>query len=126
MELKSPQRKWWENVLFVVVFVGMFAFVVNSYVLEQKAYKQRALYYQLMLMRQGISLFTVMEKRAPESLVELAVSSFKMPDGSVSHRYVERFPVTPEGQLLDPFGNPYKYDKKMGWVMSSTPGYEFW
>ena len=126
MELKSPQRKWWENVLFVVVFVGMFAFVVNSYVLEQKAYKQRALYYQLMLMRQGISLFTVMEKRAPESLVELAVSSFKMPDGGVSHRYVERFPVTPEGQLLDPFGNPYKYDKKMGWVMSSTPGYEFW
>jgi len=126
MELKSPHRKWWENVLFVAVFVGMFAFVVNSYVLEQKAYKQRALYYQLMLMRQGINLFNVTEKRLPDSLTELAVSSFKMPDSNVNHRYIERLPVSPDGSLLDPFGNPYKYDKKLGWVMSVTPGYEFW
>ena len=126
MELKSPQRKWWENVLFVVVFIGMLGFVANSYVLEQKAYKQRALYYQLMILRQGINLFTIMEKKMPQNLVELAVGKFKLPGDDASHRYVERFPMAPDGQVLDPFGNPYKYDPKLGWVMSMTPGYEFW
>lgn len=126
MEMKQPQRGWWENILFVIVFVGMLAFILNSYVLEQKAYKQRALYYQLMLLRQGVNLFTIMEKRFPASLVELGAGSFKIEGNGVTHRYVDHFPITPDGKVVDPFGNAYKYDQKLGWVMSTTPGYEFW
>ena len=126
MDMNAPQRRWWESVLLAIVFVGMLAFVVNSYVLERREFKQRALYYQLMLMRQGINLFAVMEKREPANLVELAASTYKLPENGANHRYVERLPVTPDGKVLDPFGNPYRYDRKLGWVMSTTPGYEFW
>lgn len=110
----------------LVVFIGMLAFIINSYVLEQRVLKQKSLFYQLMVTRQGINLFTMIEKRFPESLVELGIASYKMPGDNIDHRYIDRFPINSEGAVLDPFGNPYKYDKKLGWVQSMTEGYEFW
>lgn len=126
MELKHPQRSWWESVLFLVVSLAMLAFIVNSYFLEQKVYKQRALYYQIAILRQGVNLFAIVEKRFPDSLVELGISSFKSPGNGMNHPYIERFPANPDGKVFDPFGSPYTYDKKMGWVASTTPGYSFW
>jgi hypothetical protein len=126
MGLKSLQRNWWENILLLVVFVGMLAFIVNSYVLEQRTVKQRALYYQLMLMRQGVNLYTTMEKAFPKNLVELGVTTYSVPGSQAQQRYVERLPLNTEGIVIDPFGNPYRYDRKTGRMMSSTPGYEFW
>lgn len=126
MDVKNPQRNWWENILLLVVFVGMLAFIINSYVLEQRTVKQRALFYQLMLMRQGINLYTTMEKKFPENLVELGVASYTEPESGIHHRFVERLPINAEGAVIDPFGNPYRYDSKNGRMMSTTPGYEFW
>lgn len=126
MELKQPRRNRWETILVVTVFVGMLGFLVNSYVLEHRVFKQSSLFYQLAMMRQGVNLFMVMEKRFPDSLVELGVSTYKMPGDAVKRRYVEKMPATPEGVIVDPFGTPYKYDKKLGWVQCVTPGYEFW
>lgn len=126
MDLKSPQRNWWENVLLLVVFVGMLAFIANSYVLEQRTVKQRELYYQLMVMRQGVNLFVTTERKFPQNLVELGVATYTLPDSQARYRFVERMPVSPDGAIIDPFGNPYRYDAKSGKVMSTTPGYEFW
>lgn len=126
MEMKQPRRSVWENVLLVVVFLAILGFLAHSYFLEQKVYKQKALQYQLIIMRQGIMMFNMVERRYPTSLIELAASTYRLPGEKVNRRYVERFPIDKDGGILDPFGSPYTYDAKMGWVRSSTPGYEYW
>ena len=124
--LTHPRRGMIENVLLAVVFVSMLAFFVNSYYLEQRVYKQRALHYQLTILRQGIKMFDLVEKKYPDSLLRLATTSYGVSGEEPARFYIVNFPISSNGQLLDPFGNPYKYDAKKGWVMSSTPGYPFW
>lgn len=126
MDVRQPRRYIWENVLLVVVFLAILGFLVHSYFLEQKVYKQKTLHYQLIIMRQGIMMFNLVERRYPKSLMELAASTYRLPGEKVNRRYVERFPIDKDGRVLDPFGDPYTYDSKMGWVRSSTPGYEYW
>ena len=126
MEMKHPRRYLWENALLVVVFLAMLGFLAHSYFLEQKVYKQKTLHYQLIIVRQGIMMFNLVERRYPKSLLELAASTYRLPGEKVNRRYVERFPIDKEGQVLDPFGHPYISDKDMGWVRTSTPGYEYW
>lgn len=126
MDVTSPKRRWWENVLFLVVAIGMLAFVTNSYVLEQKVFKQRTLYYQLMLLRSAINTYKLVENKNPDSLLVLAVETYKIPGENHTYRYIERFPINAANEVADSFGNPYVYDNARGWVMSSTPGYELW
>ena len=126
MPLTSPHRKWWENVVFLTLAVAMFAFVVNSYLLEQKVYKQRVLYYQLMLLRNGVNIYKLVNRENPDKLLTLAVESYTLPGDNTGYRYIERFPINAKSQVLDPFGKPYVYDKVHGWVMSTSPGYEMW
>ena len=124
--LTHPRRSIIENVLLAVVFVSMLAFFVNSYYLEQRVYKQKALHYQLTILRQGVKMYNLVEKKYPDSLLKLATTSYDLSGEGANHFFIENFPIGKKGQLLDPFGNAYKYDAKKGWVMSSTPGYSFW
>lgn len=124
--LTHPRRGIIENVLLVAVFVAMLAFFINSYYLEQRVYKQKALHYQLTILRQGVKMYGLVERKYPDSLLKLAVTTYSMPSDKITHYFIENFPIGNNGQLLDPFGNPYVYDVKEGRVMSSTPGYSYW
>ncbi len=126
MNMKSPNRGIFETVLLLVVFVAVFVFMANSYMMEQRVYKEKALLYELELLRQGVSTFSMVEKRKPDSLVELASTVYSLPDDSVKRHFVGKVIVNDKGQIIDPFGHPYAYNKSKGWVSSATSGYKKW
>ena len=126
MEIEHPKRSLWESILLVVIFVAILAFVVQSFFQQQKSQKAKALFYQLALIRQGVNLFYLVEKRYPEHLVELAVKTYEFPDENLRRPYIERLPVNDDGLVIDPFGNPYGYFKDNGRVMSTTPAHATW
>ncbi len=126
MELKPMKRSPMETVILVIVFVSIFAFLFNGYILERRVFKERALLYELSLLRQGVDLYLIMEKRKPSSLLELAVTTYAIPGEKVNQRFVERVNINDKGQIIDPYGNPYVYDPVYGWISSSTAGYKNW
>jgi len=124
--LTHPKRKIIESALLVVVFVSILVFFVHSYYLEQRVSKQEALHYQLTILRQGVKMYNLVEKKYPKSLMRLATSSYTLPGSDNQLFYIQNFPIAKDGQLLDPFGNSYSYNAENGWVMSSSKGYSFW
>jgi hypothetical protein len=126
MKFKNPNRGIFETVVLLFVFVAVFAFMVNSYIMERRVYREKALLYELSLLRQGVGGFTMMEKRKPANLIELATSSYRLPGDASARRFVDRVIVNDKGEIIDPFGHPFAYNGKKGWVFSTTPGYDQW
>lgn len=126
MELQPLKRSPLEMVILVIVFVSIFAFLFNGYILERRVFRERALLYELSLLRQGVDLYLIMEKKKPSDLIDLAITTYAIPGEKVNQRFVERVNVNDKGQVIDPYGNPYTYDQVHGWVSSSTPGYRNW
>lgn len=126
MELTPMKRSPLEMVILVIVFVSLFAFLINGYILERRVFKERALLYELSLIRQGVDLYLIMEKKKPTDLLDLAIRTYSIPGEKVNQRFVERVNINDKGQIIDPYGNPYDYDQAYGWVASSTPGYSNW
>ena len=115
-----------ERIIFVIVALLTVGMMVSSIRFERRMTNQKLLFYQLQALRTSANLFRAIERHEPTSLKELFESDFEFPDESVRRRFVD-FPfVTKDGQFLDPFGHPYEYSDKTGWIRSSTPGYEFW
>lgn len=126
MKYQNPQRSILESVLLLLVFVAILAFMINSYVLEQKVYKEKSLHYELQLIRQGINTFSLVEQRKPNTLVELAVTPCKFPGKTTGKPFVGRLIINDRGEVIDPFGHPYSYDARKGWIASTTKGYTEW
>lgn len=126
MGLKSTNRGKIEKVILLIVFLGALVFVAVTYMRECKVAKEKALYSQLAAMRQGIGLYGVLEKSFPKSLIELAYATYRMPGDSMNRKYVEMVQVGKDGKIVDPFGTPYYYDPKTGWINSATPGFKDW
>lgn len=126
MKFRNPNRSVLETVILLFVFVAVFAFMVNSYIMEKRVYKEKALLYELSLLRQGVSGFTMIEKRMPGNLVELATTAYRLPGDENKRRFVDRLIVNDRGDIIDPFGHPYAYNSEKGWVSSTAPGYGQW
>jgi len=126
MQLKKPDRNRIE-IIAVVLIIVIVAFLVaaNIYYQRQESH-QRALYYQLQIMRSAINLFKVVERRNPSNLAELAKSVYSFPGDMETRKYLSNVPFDKAGNLVDPFGKIYMYDHSTGWVRSSTSGYEMW
>jgi len=115
-----------ERAVLVVIAVAAVIAMVMAFRFERRVLNQRLLFYQLQSMRKSVDLFKAIEKRNPQSLVELAGSSFSFPGEPQVHRYLESPSVNEKGVFNDPFGNPLNYDPGSGWVKSKTRGYEYW
>lgn len=126
MGIKPINRGGVEKLILLILFLGMLAFVSVTFFKERTVAKQTALYHELVMLRQGVNLFELTQKRAPSNLIDLAVSMYEMPDTGGRHRYVEVVQIGKNNKIIDPFGNPYIYDPGKGWVKSSTPGYTDW
>lgn len=126
MKMVSLKRNKLEHVAVILV-VMLVAFLVgaNIYYQRQES-RQRALYYQLQIIRSGINLFKVVNKRNPNNLVELAKNVYNFPGDMETRRYLSNVPFDKQGNLIDSFGNNFFYDPKSGWIRSSTGGYEMW
>ena len=126
MVMQKPARKWFEYLLVLAVIIVVSFLVGSNVYYQQRAGKQRVMFYQLQILRSAINLFKVVNKAAPHSLVELAVGYYKFPGEGLTKRYIENPPIDEKGRVVDPFGNPYYYDSKTGWIRCATQGYEFW
>ena len=124
--MKQESRGTLEKVILLVIFLGALIFVSVTYFKEREVAKQQSLYHQLSILRQGVNTFNIVEHKYPSNLIELAIATYKIPGKSVTYRYIEGVEVGDGDKIVDPFGNPYKYDSKNGWVRSTTSGYCDW
>ena len=126
MKISNPKRNSLEFVVIIcVILVVAFLVGANIYYQRQDT-KQKALYYELQVIRNGINLFKVVERRNPRTLVELAQGVYQFPQDKETKKYLTNVPFDDNGNLVDPFKNLFFYDHETGWVRSSTSGYEMW
>ena len=127
MAIKDVNRGTIEKLVLLIIFIGAFIFVGMTFMKSNRVNKERALYYQLQMMRQGVNTFQLVEKRLPKNLIELAAATYKVSGNKRAMRFIgSNLLIDKKGQILDPFGNPYKYDSKSGWTSSATPQYAKW
>lgn len=115
-----------ERIFLFIVAIGAVYFVAYTTYSDFRATKQRTLYYQLQILRMGVNIHQLVEHRNPTALEDLVTRTYQLPGDSVQRRFVEGFAADANGQIFDPFGNPYFYDRITGWVRSIASGYEFW
>lgn len=124
--MEKRKRPAWEWLLVVVLVVLTVGLTAATYTYQQRLVKSQALHYQLQLLRTAELLYVAVNKQAPADVGQLIDGTFQLPGDAVVHRFIEHPPMLEEGNLIDPFGNPYRYDARTGWFKSQTPGYEFW
>jgi len=101
--------------------------LIASIRFEQHINKQKAMFYELQLLRTSVQLFKSINQRSPESIKELIETEYKFPNEERKRKYLEYVPpMSEEGDVLDPFEHAYAYDVKTAWVRSSSKGHEFW
>lgn len=120
------KRPVWEWLLLAVIFVFALTLVGSVYKYQVKLDRQRNLHSQLEILRTATLLYKSINKTNPTDLKQLADGTFRLEGDDLERRYIEHPPKTINGKILDPFGNPYLYDSRNGWIKSSTRGYEFW
>ena len=128
MQLKNAKRSRLESVALVAVFAVMLVFLLNSIVFERKVYRERDLISELAQLRSGLALYVAMEKVRPDNLVQLCTARYRLPGETRSHSFVEipNLRVSEMGEILDPFKNPYYYDRQKPWIASGTEGFQSW
>jgi hypothetical protein len=91
--------------------------------------KEVALRTGLLNIRKTVQLYHLVERQYPPDLKSLVQKRLMLPgreDTFFLEEYLNAVTFNPEGKLLDPFQNPYRYDSKSGKVISGTEGYETW
>lgn len=97
--------------------------------------QRTALRAELANIRRSIELFKALNGRNPADLRELAQKQFVMPAhrspgsfpaAAIKGAYLSATAVDAEGNILDPFGNPFSYDPGRGEVRTATKGLETW
>lgn len=126
MGFEKPARKWFEKALVLLLIAVVGVLVISNVYYQSKSGKQRTLFYQLQILRSSINLYKLVNLRNPESLDALAVEIYKFPGEGLTRRYIENAPIDKNGNVVDPFGKQYYYNKGTGWIRSASSGYEFW
>ncbi len=115
-----------EKITITIVSIIAMCLVTLSVYSDYKVYRQKSLFYELQILRMGVNIYRLLNYRNPSEISELTNMGYKFPGESTDRYFVEGVRKNDKGQLVDPFGNVYSYDRLAGWVRSSTRGYEFW
>lgn len=118
------------DTLLVCILVSILVGTVIPYYqrLAQQA-REAALQTGLVNIRKGVELYQVLQGHYPPDLKSLVHAHFIIAareDTFFSGEYLRHRATDLEGNLLDPFGNRYRYDPSKGTVFSGTKGYELW
>ncbi len=114
------KQHWYGIILAaIVVALGFAAFNIQA---ARKAEKEQAMIYQLKQLREAVELYEKVQKAKPAELKAAMVVTI---NGKVVP-IQWTFQKDASGNPLDPFGVPYQFDKKSGWVKSGSKGYESW
>lgn len=118
------KRSAYEIVLVIVVVVLSVALGIGLYSGRDKVARSKVLIQELAMIRSAVTQFKLVNKKMPESLEELASATYAA--GGDKRGYLSGVARSKDGAIVDPFGNPYRYDSKRGWVDSTTEGFERW
>ncbi|MFQ5779716.1 MAG: type IV pilin protein [Nitrospiria bacterium] len=118
------------DTLLVCILVGILIGIAIPYSqrLTEKT-KEATLRMELVNIRKGVELYHALHGGYPGGLGSLIEGQYVIPmrdDTLFKGEYLHAQAVDPEGNLLDPFGNRYRYDPRGGTVSSSTEGYKTW
>lgn len=129
----------------VVAIVSVLIFVVvNHYSRNLDESRDTALRSELATLRNTVNLFSAIKGRCPNTLRELITADYALPfkagpteleitgEGKLvveektffDPKYLEAYAVDAEGNVLDPFGQPYIYDPGNCTVRARSLGYE--
>lgn len=130
------------NTLVTCILIAILISTGMAYYLQViRRAREVALQSELVNLRMAILLFTINNRRFPASLQELVGKKYLLPNEEFSiaadkivverrsiyqRSYLETSSVDAEGRILDPFGNPYRYDPRRGQVMPTEEEYAFW
>lgn len=126
-----PNQKGFTSLetLCVCIMVGGLIGIAMPYyqklALEAKEVTLRA---ELVNVRSGVELYHALQRHYPADLRNLILQKYLLPvnDRIISGDYLIAQSLDEDGNLLDPFGNRYRYDPATGQVASETKGYERW
>jgi len=110
----------------ILIFIGIFAVYAN---ITLRVARGVALQSELSNIRMSIEHYRLLNHALPDNLSDL-LNRRLTGKGSDSkmypNKYLTHVRVDKEGNLLDPFGNRYGYNKLDGTVYSQTRGHERW
>lgn len=117
-----------ETLLVSIIIGALIGIAIPFYqqlALEAKEVTLRA---GLVNIRSGVELYNALQQHYPADLKNLIREKYLLPVNNriISGNYLVAQSVDEAGNLLDPFGNRYRYDPATGDVASGTEGYESW
>lgn len=118
------KRSAYEWILVIIVVVLTVILGVGLYSGRDKVAKSKILIQELSMLRNGAAHYNMINKHPPASLKELSTATYDF--GDEQRSFLDSAPLSSNDSIIDPFGNPYSYDPKSGWISSTTPGFERW
>lgn len=113
------KRKSWYSIIVGAVIIS---FGVTGYSIHkaQTTQKEQAMMFELKQLRDSVQIYMKTRNKKPENLSAVINEkySFHTPEITVH--------LDSNGKAVDPFGKPYEFDEKTGWVRSGTEGYQTW
>ncbi|OGQ50408.1 MAG: hypothetical protein A3I09_03135 [Deltaproteobacteria bacterium RIFCSPLOWO2_02_FULL_47_10] len=125
IQTKKPRAKY-ELVVIAVLLVAAIVVAFGIYTKRDRLGKSTIMISELSSLRSAVQTYKTMNKANPPSLEALTKLNYSFEPGQPAQPYLNKANVGKAGAVIDPFGNPYKYDANTGWVMSSSNGYEKW
>lgn len=118
-------RSSYEIVIIVAVVVLGVVMSAALYAGRSKAIKSNMLVEELSMIRSAIITYRVYNRSNPHSIEGLLAEGYDSGEGGM-RPYLSLSVERKGGRIIDPFGNAYAYDPVIGWVSSTTTGYERW
>ncbi len=112
------------DVLIVSLVIVLALIITAGYRSKcNKVENGRILIYDLAQLRKAVILYTTINHELPSSLSSLTKLTYEFRPGQ-ERLYLNNFRLDEQKSLIDPFGNPYGYDAKQGFVYSQTNGFK--
>lgn len=126
--MNTSGRTTFETLLITSLVGILLVVAISNFLISVRLARGAALRMELSNIRTSIILYITLNRRYPESLRDMVRERYVLPTGGglIKNQYLEGMAVDKDGNLLDPFGAPFTYERKTGWVKSSTNGYESW
>jgi hypothetical protein len=130
------------NTLATCILIALLISTGMSYYFQLVRHaREVALRYELANIRTAIVLFTTLNRRFPASIRELVDKECLLPDAEYTiatgrvflesrtifkRAFLEPTSLDARGQVIDPFGRPYRYDPLRGAVAPDEQPYRQW
>ena len=122
-------RTVYEALLLLSLVGILLAVAVSMFLGSVTSAREVALKSELGNIRTAVALYHILNKRFPDSLKGMVEEEYVLSfqEAPVLKRtYLENISVDKEGNILDPFGGLFIYNRSNGKVQSSTSAYEDW